>query len=220
MVSMAAGRFPLFLIPAAAAVGADRLSCGKPFSAPGAGLIPAGTAQGTESIVTGMFLAADGTLDHLSRAGDIERGSVHPHGLRLYWHMLPPAWDEAGAEEGKISTARTAVYIRVDPIKADAAQKTAQGQMLVLLPKFHWLPTVGAHQMMPLHLQNSSRCVTPAGSPDRRRWRGASAAPPPQSPGPRGRSCRTTCPRSGGRTPPGRAFSAGRPPSPAAGTPP
>ena len=213
----AAWRFRLFLISAVAAPGTDRLCCRKPFSAPGAGLIPPGPAQGAKGIVTGMLLAADRAFDQLPRTGNVEGGGVHVCWFRLHRHMFFRLREKVGAEKGQSSTGGAAVYIHLNPV-GDGGKKARQSQAPARLPEVHLPPALGAtHRRVRIHLPHL-RMLTPAGSPDNLPWHGACGAPPPRSPGPHGRSCRTTCPRSEGRTPPARPFAADPPPSPAAGT--
>ena len=213
----AAWRFRLFLISAVAAPGTDRLCCRKPFSAPGAGLIPPGPAQGANGIVTGMLLAADRAFDQLPRTGNVEGGGVHVCWFRLHRHMFFRLREKVGAEKGQSSTGGAAVYIHLNPV-GDGGKKARQSQAPARLPEVHLPPALGAtHRRVRIHLPHL-RMLTSAGSPDNLPWHGACGAPPPRSPGPHGRSCRTTCPRSEGRTPPARPFAADPPPSPAAGT--
>ena len=213
----AAWRFRLFLISAVAAIGAGRLCWRETFAAPGTGPITPGPAQGAKGIVTGVLLAADRASDQLPRTGDVEGGGVHLCGFRLYRHMLFRLRDKVGAEKGQSSAGGAAVYIHLNPV-GDGGKKARHGQAPALLPEVHLSPALGTtHRRVRLHLPHL-RFLIPAGSPDRRRCRGACGAPPPRSPGPRGRSCRTTCPRSEGRIPPARPFAADPPPSPAAGT--
>ena len=186
--------FYLFLISPAAAVGADLLFCGEPLAAPGAGLIPPGAAQRAECVIARMLLAADGTLDHLSYARNIEGGRVHPRGFRLHGHVFFRTGDEAGAEKCQMPAAGAAVYIHPDPVRGDHGEI----QTLVLPPELHLLPALGAYhrhiRLYPAHL----RMLTGDPLPACRR----SGGRPPPSPG---RPC-----RSGGRAPAGAGRRGGR----------
>ena len=125
----AAWRFRLFLISAVAAPGTDRLCCRKPFSAPGAGLIPPGPAQGAKGIVTGMLLAADRAFDQLPRTGNVEGGGVHVCWFRLHRHMFFRLREKVGAEKGQSSTGGAAVYIHLNPV-GDGGKKPVRARRL------------------------------------------------------------------------------------------
>ena len=214
----AAWRFRLFLISAVAAPGTDRLCCRKPFSAPGAGLIPPGPAQGAKGIVTGMLLAADRAFDQLPRTGNVEGGGVHVCWFRLHRHMFFRLREKVGAEKASLPQAGQ-LYISTSIQSVTEAKRPVRARRLPACQRSICPPpALGAtHRRVRIHLPHL-RMLTPAGSPDNLPWHGACGAPPPRSPGPHGRSCRTTCPRSEGRTPPARPFAADPPPSPAAGT--